>query len=422
MSDSCRRPCCTTLPLRLETKANKSGFTGVQPRKKGFQVHVTPHGKRQKSLVHTPTAEEGAKWYARWKLNAASVDPLSLPDFQQHHRLPVATRKANGVVEVVAESDDETALVAVGHVRDLKPPAKRVRRASTVDESSVECPSCGQPKRVSAVCGMCSQGASRRFGAYGEASRPADVLQAEVDKQMGAGAYAEGWRIKLTPHSRFCSPEGPAYTTLKDAKAHRKEMLEAYEASAQDAQEGPEEGTMVVFEAGAEGEEAANLEEAGDTEAEEEEEEEVAAEAAPLIHAKPRGRPRKGMVWNYATGEWERAVPPAMPPPPEGDAHEAEGASQGALALVPEEGAPQAAEGGAAAADVPVPAWATRALQLLPKGKVTAFVLKRQVEREAQDHHETITREAFDDFILTAIGESGIDVDRVEELQRALGC
>jgi hypothetical protein len=90
----------------------------------------------------------------------------------------------------------------------------------------------------------------------------------------------------------------------------------------------------------------------------------------------------------------------------------------------PASAAAAAAEAGGAAEENggATPAWAIKALQLLPNDKVTISMARRQVEREASNHREVITREAFDDFILTAVGERGLDEERVMELQRALGC
>jgi hypothetical protein len=99
---TCGRACCTqTMPIfRKASSGAKSStdFTGVYARGPdgNHQVLVTPKGHPQTSLVHSKmTAEEGGVWYARWKTNAESLNPLSLSEFQQEHGLKISNRSPN---------------------------------------------------------------------------------------------------------------------------------------------------------------------------------------------------------------------------------------------------------------------------------------------------------------------------------------
>jgi hypothetical protein len=77
---------------------SSTDFTGVYARGRygDHQVLVSPKGHPQTSLVHSKmTAEEGGVWYARWKTNAESLNPLSLSEFQQEHGLKISNRSPN---------------------------------------------------------------------------------------------------------------------------------------------------------------------------------------------------------------------------------------------------------------------------------------------------------------------------------------
>ena len=229
-----------------------AGFVGVQPRDRGFQVHVTTQ-KKQCNLVHTRTPKEGATWYAKWQLNVSSADPLSLTDFQQHHRLPVQKRKqstaldaAEGIATAVAESDDgSNAIVPIGDPRDLAASPTKIKKRRLTDDpvagvETMECSRCGARKRVLGSCGHCSHGKSRRFFAHGAAAAAADWRVANgavapsplgeqprdhVDKIMGQA------RAAPDTHSHTHRPRPALHVSTRPVIANtRSEEREAREA------------------------------------------------------------------------------------------------------------------------------------------------------------------------------------------------